>query len=202
MSNSLWPHGLQHARHPCPSLTPRVYSNSCPLSRWCHPTISPSVIPFSSHLPTFPASGSFTMSQFFASGGQSTGASASASVLPMNIQDWFPLEFLPNPGSDKTKGMVVLVLTSQSIEGKNGPQEHSGNMNYERYSLQDKNQEYCSCLLSRDYPVHSLQPSFRLMGWLLQDHMSIFGEIQWRTGITEGERKHSSPSWILLSGWK
>ena len=90
MSDSLWPHGLQHARPPCPSPTPRVYSNSCPLSRWCHPTISSSVVPFSSHLQSFPASGSLQTSQFFSSGGQSIGVSASASVLPRNIQDWFP----------------------------------------------------------------------------------------------------------------
>ena len=87
----LRPHGLQHARPPCPLPTSRVYSNSCPLSRWCHPTISSSVLPFSSHLQSFPASGSFPMSQLFVSGGQSTGVSASASVLPMNIQNWFPL---------------------------------------------------------------------------------------------------------------
>ena len=93
MSNSLWPHGLQHARPPCPTSTPRVYSNSCPLSQWCHPTISSCVIPFSSHLQSFPASGSFQMSQLFASGGQIIGVSASTSVLPMNIQDWFPLEW-------------------------------------------------------------------------------------------------------------
>ena len=89
MSDSLQPHGLQHARPPCPSPTTRVYSNSCPLSQWFHSTISSSVIPFSSHLQS--ASGSFQMSQFFASGGQNIGVSASASVLPMNIQDWFPL---------------------------------------------------------------------------------------------------------------
>ena len=91
MSDSLRPHGLQHARPPCPSLIPRVYSNSCPLSWWCHPTISSSVAPFSFRLQSFPASGSFLMSQFFASGGQSVGVSALASVLLMNIQDWFPL---------------------------------------------------------------------------------------------------------------
>ena len=90
MSDSLQPHGLQHTRPPCPSPTPGVYSNSCPLSWWCPPTISSSVIPFSSHLQSFPASGSFPMSQFFASGGQSIGVLASPSVLPMNIQDWFP----------------------------------------------------------------------------------------------------------------
>ena len=96
MSDSLWPHRLQHAsipshRLPCPSPTPRVYSNSCPSSWWCHPTVSSSAVPFSSHLQSFPASGSFPMSQFFASGGQSIGVSASASVLPMNIQDYLPL---------------------------------------------------------------------------------------------------------------
>ena len=85
------PHGLQYARPPCSSPTLGAYSNSCPLSQWCHPTISSSIIPFSSHLQSFPALGSFPMSQFFTSGGQSIGASASASVLPMNIQDWFPL---------------------------------------------------------------------------------------------------------------
>ena len=87
MSDSLWPHGLQHARLPCPSSTLRAYSNSSPLSRWCHPTISSSIIPFSSCLQSFPASESLPMSQFFALDGQSIGASASASVLPMNIQD-------------------------------------------------------------------------------------------------------------------
>ena len=91
VSNSLLPHGLQHTRLPCPSPTPGAYSDSCLSSQWCHPTISSSVIPFSSCLQSFPASGSFPVSRFFASGGQSTGASASASVLPMNIQDWFPL---------------------------------------------------------------------------------------------------------------
>ena len=91
MSDSLWPYGLQHVRLPCPSPTSRAYSNSRPLSWWCHPTISSSVIPFASCLPSFPATGSFQMSQFFASGGQSIGVSALASVLPMNIQDWSPL---------------------------------------------------------------------------------------------------------------
>ena len=89
MSDFLWPHGLQRARLPCSSLSPRVCSNSCPLSRWCHPTISSSVIPFSSHFQSFPASGS--MNQFFASGGQRIETSASASVLPTNIQCCFPL---------------------------------------------------------------------------------------------------------------
>ena len=90
MSDSLWPRGLQNARPPCPSPTPAVYLNSCPLSRWCRPTNSSSVIPFPC-LQSFPASGSFQMSQFFTSGGQSIGALSSASVLPMSIQGWFLL---------------------------------------------------------------------------------------------------------------
>ena len=91
VSKSLWHYGLQHAGSPCPSPAPGAHSNSCPLSQWCHPTISSSVVPFSSCPQSFAASGSFPMSQFFTSGGQSIGVSASTSVLPMNIQDWFPL---------------------------------------------------------------------------------------------------------------
>ena len=91
MSDSLQPHGLQHARHPCPSPTAGAYSNSCPLSQWCHPAISSSVIPFSPCPQSLPASGSFPMGQLFTWGVQSIGVSASASVLPMNTWDWSPL---------------------------------------------------------------------------------------------------------------
>ena len=91
MSDSLWPHGLQHARPTCPSSTSRAYSNTCPLSQWWHPTISSSAVPFSSCLQSFPASASFQMSLFFTSGGQIIGVSASVSILSMNIQDWSPL---------------------------------------------------------------------------------------------------------------
>ena len=91
VSDSLWPHEPQHTRPPCPSPTPGVHPNPCPLSQWCHPTISSSVIPFSSCPQYFPASGYFQMSQIFSSGGQSTGVSASTSVIPMNNQDWSPL---------------------------------------------------------------------------------------------------------------
>ena len=91
VSDSLWPHWLQHTRPPCPSSTPRAYWTSCPSNQWCHLTISSSVVPFSSCLQSFPASGPFQMSQLFTSGGQSIGLSASVSVLPMNIQGWFPL---------------------------------------------------------------------------------------------------------------
>ena len=93
VSNSLWPHELQHARPPCPSPTPGVHPNQCPLSWWCHPTISSSIIPFSSCPQSFPASRSFQMSQLFASGGQSIGVSASTSVLPMNTQDWYLIDW-------------------------------------------------------------------------------------------------------------
>ena len=91
VSDSLQRHESQHARPPCPSPTPGVYSNSCPMSRWCHPTISASIVPFYSCPQSFPVSGYFPMSQLFASGGQNIGVSASASVLPMNIEDWSPL---------------------------------------------------------------------------------------------------------------
>ena len=94
MSDSLWPHGLQNTRPPCLSRSPRVHPNSCPSSWWCYPTISSSVISFSSHPQYFPASVSFQMSQLFASGGQSIGVSASASVLLVNIQDWFLQDWL------------------------------------------------------------------------------------------------------------
>ena len=113
MSDSLWPHGLQHARLPCPSPTPRACSNSRPSSWWCHPTISSSVVPFSSHLHSFPASGSFPVSQFLASGGQSIGASAS--VLPMNIQDWCPLGWT---------GLISLQSKGLSRVFSNTVQEH------------------------------------------------------------------------------
>ena len=103
MSDSLRPHGPQHVRPPCPSLTPGVYPNSCPLSWWCHPPIPSSVVPFSSCLQSCPASGSFPMSRFFAPGGQRTGVSCSASVLSVNIQDWSPL------------GVTGLILQSKKM---------------------------------------------------------------------------------------
>ena len=117
MSDSLRPCGLQHARPPCPSPTPGVYSSSCPLSRWCHPTVSCSVVPFSSRLQSFLASGSFPVSQFFASGGQSIGVSASASVLLMNIQVWFHLGWT-GWISLQSKGLsrVFFNTTVQSID--------------------------------------------------------------------------------------
>ena len=122
MSSSLWPHELQLSRLSCPSLSPGVCLNSCPLSQWCHPIISSSAGPFSSCPQYFPASESFTMSQFFASGGQSTGASASASVLPVNIQGWFPLG-LSGLISLQAKGLLrvlqhnlkVLILQSSAF---------------------------------------------------------------------------------------
>ena len=107
MSDSLWPCGLQHTRLPCPPI-PEACSNSHPSSQWCHPTISSSVIPFSSRLQSFPASGSFPVSHFFTSGGQSIGTSASTSVLPMNIQDWLPLE-LNGLISLQSKGLSSLL---------------------------------------------------------------------------------------------
>ena len=115
-AHSLRPRELQHTRLPCPSPIPGAYSNSCPSSQWCHPTISSSVVPFSSHLQSFPASGCFQMSQFFISGGQSTGVSASASVLPMNIQDWFPLGW--------TDWMALLSKGLSRVFSKHTVQKH------------------------------------------------------------------------------
>ena len=114
MSSSLWPHGLQHSRLPCPSLSPGVYSNSHPLNCWCHPTISSSDAPFSSCAQSFPASGTSSVIQLFPSGGQNIGASASASVLPMNIQCWFPLG-LPGLISLQSKGFSR-VFSSNTIQ--------------------------------------------------------------------------------------
>ena len=115
--HSLQPHGLQHARLPCPLPTPRACSNSCPLSRWCHPTVSSSVIPFSSCLQSFPASGSFPMSQLFPLGGQIIEASVSASVLPMNIQGWFPL------------GLTGLISYSPRDSQESSPTPHFKSIN-------------------------------------------------------------------------
>ena len=130
MSDSLWPHEPQHARTPCPSPTPRVYSNSCPSSWCCHPTLSSSVIPFSSCPQSFPASGSFQMNQLFASGGPSIGVSASASVLPMNTQDWSSLgwtgwissqskglskEYSPTPQFKSINSSVISFLYSPTL---------------------------------------------------------------------------------------
>ena len=128
MSNSLQLHEPQHTRPPCPSATPRVHSNSCPLSQWCHLTILSSVVPFFSCLQSFPTSGSFQMSQLSASGGQTTGVSASTSILPMNTQDWFPSEWtgwisLQSKGlsrvfsntSSKASNSLVLSILPQEI---------------------------------------------------------------------------------------
>ena len=126
VSDSLRPHESQLARPPCPSPTPRVYPNPCPLSRWCHPAISSSVVPFSSCPQSFPASGSFPMSQLFTWGGQSIGVSASTSVLPMNTQDWSPLgwspcsprdsqEFSPTPQFKSINFLVLRFLHSPTL---------------------------------------------------------------------------------------
>jgi len=114
MSHSLWPHGLQHVRPPSSSPTPGIYSNSCPLSWWCHPAISSSVVPFSTCSQSFPASGSFKLSQIFASGSQSIGVSASTSVLPMNTQDWSPLGWLDLLAVQWTLKCLLQHLSSKS----------------------------------------------------------------------------------------
>ena len=130
VSDSLQPHRLQHTKLPCPSPSPGVCSNSCPLSQWCHPTISSCVVPFSSCLQSFPASGSFQMSQFFSSGGQSIGASASAPVLPINIQGWFPLRLTS-----------LISLLSKGLSEDMRPSEIS----------QSQKDNYCMIPLTWDY---------------------------------------------------
>ena len=120
VSDCLWPNGLQHARPPCPSPIARAYSNSCPLSKWCHPTISSSVVPFSSCPQSFPASGSFQMSQLFPSGSQSISISASTSVLPVNIQSWFPLGWtgwisLQPKGTRVADSLCCMVKTNRTL---------------------------------------------------------------------------------------
>ena len=120
VSDSLWPRGLQYTRLPCPSPSPWAHSDSCPSSQWCHPTISSSVVPFSSCLQSFPAWGSFPMSQFFTSGSRSIGVSASASFLPMNVQGWFPLGltgciFLQSQGTLRS---LLQQHSSKAVKGR------------------------------------------------------------------------------------
>ena len=124
VSNSLLPHELQHTRPPCPSPTPGVYPNSCPTSQWCHPTISFSVVPFSSCPQSLPASGSFPMSQLFAWGGQSIGVSASISVFPMNTQDW-------SPDNGHLKENTTFIMDYFSIMGKKELKEWTLSMIWE-----------------------------------------------------------------------
>ena len=124
MSESLQPHGLQHAMPPCPSPTPGVYSHSCPLRQWCHPTISSSVVLFSPCFPSFPASGSFPMSQLITSGGQSIGASAS--VLPVKVQGWLPLELaglisLLSTGLSRVFSRATVSINSVALSFLYGP---------------------------------------------------------------------------------
>ena len=138
MSDSLWPHGLQHARPPCPSPDRRVYSNWCPLSWWCHPTISSSVILLSSCLQSLLASGSFPMSQFFISGGQRIGVSASASILPMNIQDWlisFRMDLLDLPAIQGTLKSLLQHHSSSAFSFLYSPTLTSTHDHWENHSL-------------------------------------------------------------------
>ena len=155
MSDSLWSHGVQQVRTPCPSPTPSVYSDSCPLCWWCHPTISSSVVPFSSHLQSVSASGSFPMSQSFTSSGQSIKVSASKSVLPMNIQDWFPL--------DRTGWISLLSKGLSRVFSNTAVQKHQFTSTH--LSLQS-NSHIHTWLLEK--------PKLRLDGLCWQSNVSAF----------------------------
>ena len=159
MSDSLRPHGLQHARPPCPSPTPGACSNSCPLSQWYYPTISSSVVPFSSCFQSFPALGSFPMSQFLASGGQSIRASASASVLPLNIQGWFPLR-LTGWISFQSNGLSRVFSSSvtQSCPTLCNPMNHSTPGFPVHHQLPELAQTHVHLVGDTIQPSHPLSP--------------------------------------------
>ena len=152
MSDSLWPHESQHARPPCPSQTPGVYSNSCPSSWWCHPAISSSVIPFSSCPQSFPASGSFLTSQLFAWGGQSIGVSASASMLPMSTQDLFPLGWT-DWISLKSKGLSR-VFSNTTVQNHTTQQFHCCAYTPRKPELKETRVPQCSLLHCLQQPGH------------------------------------------------
>ena len=176
VSDSSWPHGPQHARPPCPSPTPRACWNSCPLSQWCHPTISSSVVPFSSRLKSFPASGSVHMSQLFASGGQSIGVSASKSVLPMNIQDWFPLGWT---GWISVQSKGLLRVSSNTTVQKH---QFFG----AQFSLSP------SDIYRRRYDLGHQNLSTRGSEWMAQDLCfmgSVFDEVTTENALFQGKRR-------------
>ena len=188
MSNYLRPHGLQHARPPCPSPAPRACLSSCPSSRWCNPTISFSVVPFSSCVQSFPASGSFPVSQLFTSGGQSIGVSASASVVPMNIQDWFSLG-LTCLVSLQSKGLEcqgtrkkdpVLEETAEKVT------EASSRSGSWIFILNSKKEPLENCHQRRD-----LIPVFRSSLWILKGQQTIREQ--------ELVKNNSLEDWWLLS---
>ena len=183
VSDSLWPHGLQHTRPPCPSFTPGVYSNSCPLSWWCHPIISSSVIPFS-HIQFLLASGSFQVSQFFASTGQSIGVSASTSVLPMNIQDWFPLGWtgwisLQSKGlsrvfSNTTVQKHQFFSTQLSLESNSHPyMTNEKNIAFTRQIFVGKVMSLLFNMLSRLFIAFLLRSQHLLISWLQSPYAVI-----------------------------
>ena len=160
MSDSLQPHEPQHTRPPCPSPTPRVHPNPRPLCRWCHPTISSSVVPFSTHLQSFPASGSFQMSQLSASGGQNIGVSVSTSVPPMNTQDW-PLY----------NGLVGSPCSPRDSQ-ESSPTPQFKSINYSRFCIKVISYSICPSLSDLLYSVwQSIHPSMLL-------HTALFHSFQ------------------------
>ena len=185
VSNPLQPHEPQHARSPCPSPTPGVYPNPCPLSRWCHPTVSSSVGPFSSCPQSFPASGSFQMSQLFARGGQSIEVSASTSVLPMNTQDWSPLGWTGTKSRNSWSNKQIWPWSTEWIRAKANqvlPREHTGHSKHPLPTTQEKT-------LHMDITRWSIQKS----DWLysLQPKMEKLYTVS----------KNKTRSWLWLRSW-
>ena len=210
MSDSFRPHGLQHAKLPCPSPSPGACSNACPLSWWCHPTISSSVVPFSSHPQSFPASGSFQMSQLFASGGRSTGVSVSTSVLPTNTQDWSDLlknglfgspcsprdsqESSPTPQFKSINSLVLIFLIVQyshpyMTTGKTIKKvEHCGvgKDSCKSLGLQGISNQSILKEISPEYSLEGLRLNLQYFGHLMERANSLENTLM--LGISEGTK--------------
>ena len=207
---TLRPHGLQHARLSCPSPTPRVHSNSCPLSRWCHPTLSSSVVPFSFHLQSFPASGSFPMSQLFTSVGQSIGVSASTSVLPMNTQDWSPLGWT-GWISLQSKGLsrVFSNTTAQKHQFSGAQLSLKSNSHVHTRLLEKTLESTLTAWRSNQSFLKEVSLECSLEGLLLKLKLQYFGQLMWRAdssgktlmlGKIEGRRRRGQQRMRRLDG--
>ena len=182
--HGLWPHGLQHARLPCPSPTPGACSNSCPSSRWCHPTISSSVVPFSFSFQSFPASGSFPMSQFFTSGGQSNEVLASGSVFPMNMQDWFSLGLT---------GLISLMLLNCGVQRIDA---------FKLWCWRRLLRVPWTARRSNQSVLKEISPEYSLEGLMLKLKLQYFGQLMQRTDSLEKTLTLGKIEGRRRRGWK